>query len=89
MRTLATFPLPLADSWQVSVGGGWIAVMLIGMALCFLAMVVFAGLMRNGVGWPTCGRWWPQESTRRDILTSTPARRPDPAANPDESEARR
>lgn len=55
MTTIATITLPIADSWTVSVGGGWIVVMLIGMGLCFVAMFAFMGLMRGWQGWPMCG----------------------------------
>jgi hypothetical protein len=55
MTTIATIALPAADSWTVSVGGGWIVVMLIGMGLCFVGMFAFMRLMRGGQGWPICG----------------------------------
>jgi hypothetical protein len=51
-----------ADSWTVSIGGGWIVLMLIGMGLCFVFMFGFMSLMRNGRGWTMCGRWWQQET---------------------------
>ncbi|HEU5277678.1 MAG TPA: hypothetical protein VFU26_02115 [Gaiellaceae bacterium] len=58
MTTIATTALPVADSWTVSVGGGWIVVMLIGMALCF----AFMWLMRGGQGWRLCGSRRPLET---------------------------
>lgn len=79
MTTLATIGLPVADSWTISVGGGWIALMLIGMALCFAAMFAFMWLMRGGRAWATCGEWWPQETP--------PVQSPDPAVSSPESEA--
>ena len=86
MTTFATIGLPVADSWQISVGGTWIVVMLIGMALCFVAMFAFMWLMRDGHGWAMCGPRWQQQTTRRDILTGTSVQTPDPAASPPESE---
>lgn len=62
MTTIATIALPVADSWTVSVGGGWIVVMLIGMGLCIVAMFAFMRLMRGGQGWPICG-WRPPQET--------------------------
>lgn len=55
MTTIATIALPVANSWTVSVGGGWIVLMLIGMGLCFVGMFAFMWLMRGGQGWPFCG----------------------------------
>ena len=74
MTTLATIGLPAADSWQISVGGSWIVVMLIGMALCFVAMFAFMWLARDGHGWAMCGPRWQQQTTRRDGRTAV--RRP-------------
>ena len=88
MTTIATIAVPVADSWQVSVGGGWIVVMLIGMAACFVAMFAFMSLMRDGHAWTMCGFRWPQNTTRTDIHTDTPERNPDPAPTSSESEAR-
>ncbi len=62
MTTIATIALPVADNWTVSVGGGWIVVMLIGMGLCFVGMFAFMWLMRGGQGWPICGWRRPQET---------------------------
>jgi hypothetical protein len=62
MTTIATIALPVADSWTVSVGGGWIVVMLIGMGLCFVGMFAFMSLMRGGQGWPMCGWRRPPET---------------------------
>ena len=62
MRTIATIALPAADSWTVSVGGGWIVVMLIEMGLCFVGMFAFMWLMRSGQGWPICGWRRPLET---------------------------
>lgn len=90
MTTITATALPLADSWSISVGSGWITLMLIGMALCFLFMLGFMWLMRDGHGWTMCGgRWWPQETARRDGLTSTQLAGSDPSVNRPESEARR
>ena len=88
MTTIATTALPLADSWQITVGGGWIIVMLIGMAFCF-AMFAFMSLMHGGRGWPTCGLRSPHDTTRSDTLTGTPAERPDAAPSSIEGEAGR
>jgi hypothetical protein len=65
MTTITTIVLPVADSWTVSVGGGWIVVMLIGMGLCFVGMFAFMWLMRGGQGWPMCGWRRPQETALR------------------------
>ena len=81
MTTIATIGLLVADSWQITVGSGWIVVMLIGMAVCFVAMFAFMSLMRGGHGWTMCGFRWPQDTTRTDML-------PGPAAGSSESEAR-
>jgi hypothetical protein len=50
--------------------------MLIGMALCFVFMFGFMGLIRDRRGWAMCGRWWQQAKPQMD-LTSPPGRRPD------------
>ena len=75
----------LADSWSISIGGGWIVLMLVGMALCFVFMVGFMSFMRGGRGWSMCGqRWqqWPRTDTRVDKFV----RSPEPPAS-SESEA--
>ena len=89
MTTIATIALPLADSWQITVGGGWIVVMLIGMAVCFVAMFAFMSLMRGGHGRPMCGVRWPHDTAQTDTLTTASARRPDAAPGLPESEAGR
>jgi hypothetical protein len=55
MTTIATIGLPVAESWQISVGGGWIVVLLIAMGLCFVGMLAFSWLMRDARGWAMCG----------------------------------
>jgi hypothetical protein len=55
MTTIAT------NSWSITIGGGWIVLMLIGMGLCFVFMLSSMWLMRNGRGWSMCGRWWQQD----------------------------
>ena len=82
MTTIATIA---ADSWSVSIGGGWIILMLVGMGLCFIFMLGSMALMRNGRGWPMCGRWW-QQTPPTDVLTA-PGQRPDRTVSPG-SEAR-
>ncbi len=86
MTTIVTIGLPVADSWQISVGGGWIVVMLIGMALCFVAMFAFMWLMRDGHGWAMCGPRWQQQTARGDILTGASVQTPDPTARSPQSE---
>ena len=86
MTTLATIGLWAGDGWQISVGGSWIAVMLIGMALCFVAMFAFMGLMRGGHGWALCGPRWQQQTTRKDMVTGTSVQTPDDTASSPESE---
>ena len=85
MTTLATIG-SVANSWQISVGGSWIVVMLIGMALCFIAMFALMGLMRDGHGWAPCGPRWQRQTTRRDMLMGTSVQTPGPTANSSESE---
>jgi hypothetical protein len=65
MTTIATIALAAADSWNISIGSGWIVLMLIGMAICFVCMLGFMWLMRDGHGWPMCGQRW-QTTTRRE-----------------------
>lgn len=76
-----------ADSWSISIGGGWIVLMLVGMGLCFVFMLGSMWLMRDGRGWAMCGRRWQQEPPPRDIHSDTPRLRPDSTVSP-ESEAR-
>lgn len=73
MTTIANIVLPIADSWTVSVGGGWIVVMLIGMGLCFVGMFAFMSFMRGGQGWRFCGWRRPLslDDERRAVLTGT------------------
>ena len=89
MTTIATIGLPLADSWTISVGGGWIALMLLAMALCFVGMFAFMWLMRDGHGWAMCGDRWLQDTTRRDAITGPTMTSPDAGASPSESEVPR
>jgi hypothetical protein len=84
MTTIATIA---ANSWSISIGGGWIVLMLIGMGLCFVFMLGSMWLMRDGRRWTMCGRWWQQQTPPTDILTGPPGRRPNPTVPP-ESEAR-
>ena len=84
MTTIATIA---ADSWNISIGSGWIVLMLVGMGLCFVFMLGSMWLMRDGHGWAMCGRWWQQETPPADIRTPTPRQMPDPTVPP-ESEAR-
>lgn len=73
MTTIATIA---ANSWSISVGGGWIVLMLAGMGLCFVFMLGSMWLMRDGRGWAMCGRRWQQSTPPTDALTGTPRRRP-------------
>ena len=66
MTTLATIGLPAAYSWNISIGSGWIVLILIGMALCFVCMLAFTWLMRGRQGWPMCGQRWQQSAVRRE-----------------------
>ena len=66
------------SSWSVSVGGGWIVLMLIGMALCVVFMLGFVWLMRDGLGWAMCGQRWQQQTPRGDIHTDTFPPGPEP-----------
>ena len=83
MTTIATIA---ADSWSISIGGGWIVLMLVGMGLCFFFMVGSMWRTRDGRGRSLCGRWWQQQRPATDILTGAPAQRPDQTVPP-ESEA--
>ena len=83
MTTIATIA---ADSWSISIGGGWIALMLVGMALCFVFMLGFMWLMRDGRGWTMCSGWWRQQIPQ-DVLADTLTRRD--SAISTESEGRR
>ena len=82
MTTIATVA---ADNWNVSIGGGWIVLMLIAMGLCFVFMLGSMWLMRDGRGWPMCGRW--SQTPPTDTLTGVPRQRPDRSVSP-ETEAR-
>jgi hypothetical protein len=75
MTTVAT---RAADSWSISIGGGWIVLMLIGMALCFVFMLGFMWLMREGRGWAMCGQHWQQQTPRGDVRAGESAPRPEP-----------
>ena len=80
MTTIATIT---AYSWSISIGGGWIVVMLVGMGLCFVFMLGSMRLMRDGRGWPMCGRWW-QRTPSTDTLTGVPPRQsPDRSVAPE------
>ena len=83
MTTISTIA---ADSWSTSIGDGWIALMLVGMGLCFVFMLGSMWLMRDGRGWAMCGRWW-QQSAPTDTLTDAARQRPSETVSPG-SEAR-
>jgi uncharacterized membrane protein len=85
MTTIATIA---ANSWSISIGGGWIILMLIGMALCFVFMLGFIWLMHGRRGWAMCGQPSQQENPSRYILTGTFVPSPNPPLSP-ESEASR
>ena len=86
MTTIATLA---ANSWSISIGGGWIVLMLVGMGICFIFMLGFMSLMRDGRGWTICGRWWQQQRPPSDVLAGTlTRRRPDSTISP-ESEGSR
>jgi hypothetical protein len=78
MTTIATIT---ANSWTISIGGGWIVLTLIGMGLCFVFMLGSMWLMRDGRGWTMCSRWL-QQTPRRDV-TGTFVRPPEPPASPE------
>ena len=84
MTTIATIA---ADSWSISIGGGWIVLMLVGMGLCFVLMLGSMWLMRDGRGWAMCGRWWEQATPPTDPRTGTARRGPHQTMSP-ESESR-
>jgi hypothetical protein len=71
LTTIAT------NNWSITIGGGWIVLMLIGMGLWFVFMLSSTWLMRNGRGWSMCGFRWPEDTTRSDILTYPTLRSPD------------
>lgn len=81
MTTIAT------NSWGISIGGGWIVLMLIGMAFCFVFLLGSMWLMRDGRGWTMCCRWWQQETPRSNAFSRAPGQRPDHTRST-ESEAR-
>ena len=83
---MTTIAIIAADSWSISIGGGWIVFMLVGMGLCFVFMLGSMWLMRDGRGWPMCGRRW-QQTPPMHTLTGVPRQRPDRSAPP-ETEAR-
>lgn len=85
MTTIATIA---ANSWSISIGGGWIVLMLVGMGFCFVFMLGFMWLMRDGRGWPICSRWRQQDTPPSDVLAGTFTRRPDSTISP-ESEGSR
>jgi hypothetical protein len=76
MTTIATIA---ANSWSVSIGGGWIVLMLVGMGLCLVFMLGSMWLMRDGHGWPMCGRSWRGQPPPTDTLTGVPR----PGARPE------
>jgi hypothetical protein len=76
MTTIAT------NSWSITIGGGWIILMLIGMGLCFVFMLSSMWLMRNGRGPTMCRRWWQQETPPRDTLSAAPGQGPDRTLSP-------
>ncbi len=61
MTTIASIALPAASSWDITIGGGWIIVMLASMALGCVGMLGFMWLFRGGRGFAMCGRRWLQE----------------------------
>ena len=79
MTTIATVA---ANNWSISIGGGWIVLMLVGMGLCFAFMLGSMWLMRDGRGWPMCGRWW-QQTPPTDTLTGVSRHAPDGSVSPE------
>ena len=71
MTTIST----IAANWSITIGGGWILVMLIGMGVCLVFMLGAMWLMRNGHGWAMCSPWWQQETPPADPLAGTTAKR--------------
>lgn len=65
MTTITTIA---ADSWSISIGGGWILLMLIGMGVCLVFMLGPMRLMRDGRWWAICGRRWLQAAPPTDVL---------------------
>jgi hypothetical protein len=80
MATIATIA---ANSWSISIGGGWIVLMLVGLGLCFVFMLGFMWLMRDGRGWTMCGRWWQHEPPLSDVLADTFTGRADSTISPE------
>ena len=78
MTTIATIT---ANSWSISIGGGWIVLLLVGMGLCFVFMLGSMRLMRDGRGWLMCGRWWKQ-TPPTDTLTGVHRQKPDRSVAP-------
>ncbi|HSD02716.1 MAG TPA: hypothetical protein VLB81_10115 [Gaiellales bacterium] len=83
---MTTITTVAANNWMISIGGGWIVLMLVGMGLCLVFMLGSMWLMRDGHSWPMCGRWWRGQPPPTD-LTGVPRRRPDRSVSP-ETEAR-
>ena len=73
MTTTATIA---ANSWSISIGGGWIVLMLVGMGLCLVFMLGSMWLMHDGRGWSMCGRRR-QQTLPADVLTDAPGQRTD------------
>lgn len=67
---MTTIAMIAADSWSITIGGGWIILMMVGMGLCFVFMLGFMSLMRGGPGWTMCS-WWRQQPPRQDLATGT------------------
>lgn len=84
MTTIAT----VANSWSISIGEGWIVLMLVGMGLCFVFMLGSMRLMGDGRGWAMCRRSWQRTPPPTDIAADTLGQQqPDRAWSP-EGEAR-
>lgn len=83
MTTITTIA---ANDWGITIGGGWIVLMLVGMGICFVLMFGFMWLMRDGRGWAMCGRWWQQVTPTTDFRSDTLRQGHDPMSP--ESDAR-
>lgn len=79
MTTITTIA---ADSWNISIGGGWILLMLIGMGFCLVFMLGSMRLMRDGRGWAICGRGWRPAAPPTDVLAGAPGPGPDRTESP-------